>query len=168
MRAYFSAAYSAFEKLLLFLHLRPLIGVRRGWLALDDGFPALGKLGVDRNPFALRWRDVIIGKDLFAGALVNAQGAVDALLRVDHQHVGALAKAVDRAHVDAVGVLALDAALGDDVCHGEDECPWSGAFREDSEVSYHARSRALPFCPEKIAPYAKRAHAFHSPEIPLA
>jgi len=27
----------------------------------------------------------------------------------------ALAKAVDRAHVDAVGVLALDAALGDDV-----------------------------------------------------
>src|SRR6267154_1272177 len=127
MGAYFSALCSALEKVLLFFHLRPLLGVRRGGLALDDGFPDLGELGVDGNPFALRGRDIVLGEDRFDRALRNAQGAVDALLGVDHQYVGALAKAVDRAHVDAVGVLALDAALGDDVCHCEDDEP--RAFR---------------------------------------
>src|SRR6267154_2108565 len=125
MGAYFSALCSAFEKLLLFLHLRPLIGVRRGGLALDDRLPDLGKLGVDGNPVALRGRDVVLGKDRFDGALGNAQRAVDAFLRVDHQHVGALAEAVDRAHVDAVGVLALDAALGDHGCHHKYQPSWS-------------------------------------------
>src|SRR6267154_368419 len=171
MRAYFSAACSAFEKVFLFLHLRPLIGVRRRGLALDDGLPGLGELGIDGNPVALRGRDVILGKDGFDGALRDAQGAVDALLRVDHQHVGALAKAVDRAHVDAVGVLALDAALGDDVCHGEDEPAQPERFPRISRrqrVCYHARSRVPPFCPEKIAPYAKRVCAFPRREIPLA
>src|SRR6267154_671235 len=120
MGAYFSALCSAFEKLLLFLHLRPLIGVRRRGLALDDGLPGLGKLGVDGNPLALHGRDIVFGEDRFDRALRNAQRAIDALLGVDHQHVGAFAEAIDRAHVDTVGVFALDAALGDDVCHGED------------------------------------------------
>src|SRR5712692_3283312 len=50
MGAYFSAVCSALEKLLLFLHLRPFIGVRRRRFALDDGFPDLGKISIDRNP----------------------------------------------------------------------------------------------------------------------
>src|SRR6185295_8742002 len=87
---------SALEKLLLLLHLRPLVGVRRRGLALDDGLPGLGKLGVDGNPVALRGRDVILGENRLDGALGNAQGAVDALLGVDHEHVGALTKAVHR------------------------------------------------------------------------
>ena len=36
---------------------------------------------------------------------------------IDDEEIGALAEAVDRADVDAVGVLAADAALGDDVGH---------------------------------------------------
>src|SRR3977135_1181921 len=171
MGAYFSALCSALQKLLLFLHLRPFIGVRRRGLALDDGLPGFGELGGDGDPVALRGRDVILGKDRFDGALRDAQGAVDALLRVDHQHVGALAKAVDRAHVDAVGVLALDAALSDDVCHGEDEPARPERFPRISRrqrVCYHARSRVPPFCPEKIAPYAKRVCAFPRREIPPA
>src|SRR5213592_1514418 len=44
----------------------------------------------------------------------------------------------------------------------------SRAFREDSQASYHARSRAPPFYPEKIASYARRARAFPNRKIPLA
>jgi hypothetical protein len=28
-------------------------------------------------------------------------------------------KTIDRAHLDAIGVLAIDAVVGDDVCHGK-------------------------------------------------
>ena len=47
-----------------------------------------------------------------------AGAAVDALVGVDDEEVRPLVEAVDRAHLDAVGVLALDARLGDDVGHG--------------------------------------------------
>src|SRR5258708_1151814 len=42
------------------------------------------------------------------------------------------------------------------------------AFRENSGISYHAGCWALPFCPEKIAPYAEREPAFPGREFPLA
>src|SRR5438132_10799199 len=131
MGAYFSALCSALEKVLLLLHLGPLIGVRRRGLALDDGLPGLGELGVDGNPVALRGRDVILGKNRLDGALRHAQRAVDALLGIDHQHLGSLAKAVDRAHVDAVGVLALDAALGDYDCLDNYKLSTANIYHED-------------------------------------
>ena len=65
----------------------------------------------------LRVGHVVLGEDRLDRALGDAQRAVDALVGIDDQHVRALAKAVDRADIDAVGVLALDAALGDDVGH---------------------------------------------------
>src|SRR2546427_976030 len=49
MGAYFNALCSAFEKLLLFLHLRPLIGVRRRRLALDDRLPDLDRKSTRLN-----------------------------------------------------------------------------------------------------------------------
>ena len=57
----------------------------------------------------LRVGHVVLGEDRLDRALGDAQRAVDALVGVDHQHVRAFAEAVDRADVDAVGVLALDA-----------------------------------------------------------
>ena len=61
---------------------------------------------------------VVLGEDRLDRALGDAQRAVDALVGIDDEEIGTLAKAVDRADVDAVGVLAADAALGDDVGHG--------------------------------------------------
>jgi hypothetical protein len=52
-----------------------------------------------------------------AGAFGLADAAVDALVRVDDQHVLADVEAVHRTDLDAVHVLALDAVLGDDVGH---------------------------------------------------
>src|SRR6266496_3002405 len=49
--------------------------------------------------------------------LGDAHRAIDAFVRVDHQHVRPLVEAIDGADIDAVGVFALDAAFHDDVGH---------------------------------------------------
>jgi len=43
--------------------------------------------------------------------------AVDAFVRMNDEHVRALIEAIDRAHLHAICVLALDTILGDDVGH---------------------------------------------------
>src|SRR4029078_2552532 len=55
-------------------------------------------------------------------ALPLAHPAADAPLGVDDEHVLALVEAVDRAHRDAIGGLALDALLIDDVGHSPFRC----------------------------------------------
>jgi hypothetical protein len=57
------------------------------------------------------------GLDGFVRALGLTHTAVDALVGMDDEHVLALVKAVDGADLDAVGELALDAILVDDVRH---------------------------------------------------
>src|SRR5689334_706519 len=55
--------------------------------------------------------------DGVGGAFRLAHAAVDALVRMDDQHVLALVETIYRANLDAVGVLALDAGFSDDVSH---------------------------------------------------
>src|SRR3954454_24179678 len=107
------------EHILLLFALRPFIGIARRRLALDDRVPDLRKLAIERDEFFLRIGHVVLGEDRFHRTLGYAQRAVDAFVRVDDQHVRPLAKAVDRADVDAVGVLALDAALVAEVSHAK-------------------------------------------------
>src|SRR3954469_15993114 len=109
---------SALEEIFLAARFfRPLVRVGRRGLALDDRFPDLRELAVERGEFLLLVGHVVLGEDRLDRALGHAQRAVDALVGVDHQHVRPLAEAVDRADVDAVGVLAFDAAFGNDVGH---------------------------------------------------
>src|SRR5262249_7787680 len=140
MGAYFNAS-SARQKLLLVLDLRPFVRVGGSGLALDDRLPGLRELGVERNPAALLRRHVVLGEDRLDRALGDAQRAIDAFPGIDHQHVRALAEAFDRAEVDAIGVLALDAALGDDVGH------------EDNLITPGMRSSRLSLA--KITPYVE-------------
>src|SRR5665811_2567394 len=44
--------------------------------------------------------------------------AIDALFRVNDEHVFAFVEAIDRTHLHAVHVFALDAVVGDDIGHG--------------------------------------------------
>src|SRR5688572_15902392 len=108
---------STLEVLHLAGRILPRVGVRRRRLALDDRTPQLRELGIDRLELLLVRRHVVLGEDRLDRALGDAQRAVDALVGIDHQEIGALAEAVDGADVDAVGVLAPDARLGDDVSH---------------------------------------------------
>ena len=47
----------------------------------------------------------------------NTHRAVNATVRVDNDEMVTFMETVNRAHNDAVGLLALVAAFGDDMCH---------------------------------------------------
>src|SRR5476649_1381337 len=105
------------DQVALELHFLPLLRVGGRGLALDERLPHLGELGVERDEVFLFRGHVVLGEDRLDRAFRDAQRAIDALVGIDDQHVRAFAKAVDRAHVDAVGVLALHAGFGDHVRH---------------------------------------------------
>jgi hypothetical protein len=50
-------------------------------------------------------------------ALRLADAAINAFVRVDDEHILAFIETIDRAHLDTIGVLALDALIVDDVSH---------------------------------------------------
>src|SRR5581483_3944405 len=63
-----------------------------------------------------------IGLDRVDRALRLAHPAVDALVGVDDEHILTLVEAIDGTDLDAIGVLALDAVLVDDVGHAAEVC----------------------------------------------
>src|SRR5205814_8739197 len=118
--------------------------------ARADGLPATGGtglgslrrllevVGVDLRVLRPLVRELVLGGARSHGAGLDARVAVDALLRVDVEHldlvvVGLVRRrvdAVDRADLDARVVLLSDARLCDDVCHGSwSVVPRSGCGR---------------------------------------
>ena len=95
----------------------PFFSVRQGLFALGDAGPCLGQVGVDLDVLLLVARHVFFRDDGVDGALRDANGAIDALIGIDHQEVRAFAEAVHRAYVHTVRVFAFDAGFGDDVGH---------------------------------------------------
>jgi hypothetical protein len=63
-------------------------------------------------------RHVFFSIDGRHGALWDAHGAVNALVWVNGEEVGAFAEAIYGANVYAIGVLTTDTGFGNDVCHG--------------------------------------------------
>src|SRR6185369_3265918 len=93
----------------------PLVRVRRRRALAGDVGPLQREVGVHLEPLiGLR---VGVRHDRLGRAFGFADAAIDALVRVDHQHVLALVEAIHGADLDAVHVLALDASFGDDVSH---------------------------------------------------
>jgi len=82
-----------------------------------DVVPNLGKLGIQFEEYLLASGDFIFGEDSTGGALWFTQGAVDALVWVDHQKVRAFVEAVDWADFNAIGVLTFDAVIANDKGH---------------------------------------------------
>src|ERR1700687_1726980 len=104
------------EKLFeLSVHAFELFGIGEGFFLVGNIWPDRGKSGVQRQPFFEVWLRVDL--DRVGRTFRFAYTAVDAFVGVYHQHVVPLVKAVDGAHLDAVGVFALDASFGDDIRH---------------------------------------------------
>src|SRR5690606_6842343 len=91
----------------------PLVGVLGRSLRFRDHRPLLRELGVQLEELLLSRRHVVLRVDGLDRTLRRAERAVDALLRVDHERAWPFMEAIDRAHLHAVGVLALDTGLGD-------------------------------------------------------
>jgi hypothetical protein len=62
-------------------------------------------------------REVVLVEDRLDRALRNTGLAVDALIRMDIEHLCPFIEAIDRADNDTIGVLAVEARLGDNVSH---------------------------------------------------
>src|SRR5689334_25001574 len=93
----------------------PGVGISRRFALARDVGPDLRILAVHLDP-SVRAR-IRVRDDRLRRALRLAHAAVDALVRLDDEHVLALVEAVDGADLDAVHVLAADARFGDDVSH---------------------------------------------------
>src|SRR5436190_17002324 len=128
----------ALQVLELVLDVLPVVGVRGRGLRLREHGPALRELGVELQELFLTGRHVVLGADRLDRALGLAERAVDALLGIDHEHVRTFVEAIDRAHFDTVGVLALDAGLG----HDEGHWAYPRGLFEGGEFSYKR-----PSCP---------------------
>ena len=111
---YWAAARLALEVCNLTFLAIPLRCIRHRIFALSDIRPDFRQLDVQLNEFLHFCRDFVLGENSDGRALWFTQGAVDALIRVDNQEVRAFVEAVHRTHFDAVGVLALDAVVGND------------------------------------------------------
>mgnify|MGYP006943582059 CR=1 FL=1 len=70
---------------------------------------------------ALIWiysfRNIFLRENRGFRALRNADRAVDAFIRIDYEEVGTFAESVYRADVHAISVLAVNAAITDNMCH---------------------------------------------------
>jgi hypothetical protein len=92
-----------------------ILRVGRGFLLLGNIWPGFGIFGVHFKP--LLEPRLGIRLDRVGGTFGLAHAAIDALVRVDDQHVLALVKAIDGADFNAVGIFAFDAGFSDDVSH---------------------------------------------------
>lgn len=97
--------------------MRPRICVGKGRFYLCDDRPAFSQLAVQGREDTHFLRDLGIRIDCVHRALGHTKRAVDAIVRVDGEEIRPLAKGIHRTDLNAVGVFAADAGVGDDVCH---------------------------------------------------
>ena len=109
-------------------HVFPVVRIRQGRLCAGNRRPRPGQLKVESSELDFVGIEIFFGLNGIDRAFRNADGAVDALVGVNHQHVGTFAKTVHGADVDAIGVFAADAGFGDDVGH-------SAAWVRETELS---------------------------------
>src|SRR5690606_14360284 len=134
-----SVAFTRFRRKILFVLARlavELLRVRRRFSLGSYVRPLFGIFGIDLQPFlkpGLRIRLDRVGR-----AFRLADAAIDALVRVDDEHVLAFVETIHRTDLHAVHVFAFDAIVGDDVGHR--------LLREDPVFSMHfgVRCRIRP------------------------
>ncbi len=83
-----------------------------------DGWPERRKARVDFEKIPERLRRIGVSVNGVDRALWNTHRAVNALVGVNHQEVGAFLETIDRANINAVGIFAFDAGISYYMGHG--------------------------------------------------
>src|SRR5689334_23177482 len=136
----------------------PVVRVGRCFALAGDIGPAFGILAVDFDPFL--HSALGIGQNGLDRAFRLADAAIDTLVGMNDQHIGADIEAVDRAYLDAIHVFALDAGFSHHVGHSSllrsPRRPWPGRHVRPSRSS--TRLRAAPLSPSLtwISPAMRR------------
>jgi hypothetical protein len=114
----FVASAGFFREIFLKLtgFLFELFAVRRRLFFERDHRPKLSIFGIDRKPFAIRFI-FCVRHDCVDRAFGFAHAAINALIRMDDEHVFAFVEAVHWTDFDAVHELAFNAFVFDDVSH---------------------------------------------------
>lgn len=73
----------------------------------------------------------------------DARVAIDAFTRMDHQEIWTFIKAVDRADGNAIGELALDTVVGNDVCHLHTGIKFDAYFQRPTDYSAARSAKGL-------------------------
>lgn len=82
-----------------------------GWQATERTFRIKRRKA---GPFG---RNGILGEYRFHRTLRDARIAIDASLRIDHEHVVIEVKGIDGANEGTVSIATVDARFGNDICH---------------------------------------------------
>ena len=101
----------------LVLYAIPFCCIGGGVFLFGNIGPDFSEFGVELEEYFLSFRYFVFCKDGAYGTFRLAEGAVDALVWVDYQEVGAFVKTIDGANVYAIGVFALDAVVRNDIGH---------------------------------------------------
>jgi hypothetical protein len=112
----------------LVLHLCPLVGVGSSGLKARDAGPGTCQFSIQCDKALLIRRNVFLCVNGIHRALWNTDRAVNALIGIDDEKIGALSETVDGTDVYAVGVSALDAGFSNDVGHDLGFSPHNGNF----------------------------------------
>ena len=102
----------------LVLYAIPFCCIGGGVFLFGNIGPDFSEFGVELEEYFLSFRYFVFCKDGAYGTFRLAEGAVDALVWVDYQEVGAFVKTVYRTNLYTVCVFALDAVVADDKGHG--------------------------------------------------
>lgn len=86
------------------------IGVRRVLAFMGNGRPRRRKFRIDRQPFISQ--RISIWHDCRHWALGRTGATVDAFVGADDKHYFTAKKAIDRTDLDAIGIEASDACIG--------------------------------------------------------
>ena len=97
------------------LFVAPFVGIGRRFALAGDIRPDIRELAV--NLKILVGAVIRIRTNCFHRAFGFANAAIDAFVRVNHQHIFAFVEAVHRAYFDTIHEFAFDARILDDVRH---------------------------------------------------
>ena len=103
------------QKLQLIGRVFPRVCVFWRRFRVGDGGPFFGQAAIERHP--LLTPRFCVGLNGFGGTLRDAHAAIDAGLWINHQHVGAFFKTIDRAHHHTFGVLTIHTSIRHNVGH---------------------------------------------------
>ena len=103
----------------LLFHFFPFVRISRCIFPFHDRLPQLGQLGVKCQEVMLFLGQVILREDRFDRSFGDAQGAVYALIWVDHQKIRAFAETIHRADIHAIREFTFDARFGNNISHGD-------------------------------------------------